>query len=76
MKMREMLERGSLYRNCQRCDLDLGYPSLASTILGVEKCQHCGADNVMTDDERMEVADDFENRLRAQELGAICTSQK
>ena len=55
------------YEECEHCGWTFAEPGLAEAVLGAQECTNCGRDRNLSDSERRETLESFDQRLHIAE---------
>lgn len=66
------------YEECKFCGWAFAEPGLADAVLGAQECTNCGQDRNLSDSERRETLEDFDQRLHVaeREFARICRESR
>lgn len=51
------------WEDCQKCGWNLAYPGLGEAIIGKTECTNCEHPRILSEAERLEIGQDFDQRI-------------
>ena len=55
------------WEDCQKCGWNLAYPGLGEAIIGKAECTNCEHPRILSEAERLEIGQDFDQRIHVLE---------